>query len=45
MKSVYVAAIFGVFAASATVNAQCACDPTDSACLSECGMLRDKSKN
>jgi hypothetical protein len=44
MKSVYLAAVVGVFAASA-VNAQCACVPTDSACLSECGMFHYNKLN
>lgn len=37
MKCVYFAAIIGAFAAT-TAHAQCACAPTDSVCLSECGM-------
>lgn len=38
MKSVYIAAAIGtMIASSSSVNAQCVCAPTDSACLSDCG--------
>ena len=37
MKSAYIIAAVGAFVAS--VQAQCECDPTDSACFNECGTL------
>lgn len=37
MKSAYIIVAVGAFVAS--VQAQCECDPADSACLNECGML------
>lgn len=43
MKSVYLAAAIGAFAAT-TVHGQCACAPTDSVCLSECGNVYDKNE-
>lgn len=38
MKSVYIAALIGASIMS-VVNAQCACAPTDSACLNKCGKI------